>query len=361
MLLGVPARHLRIPHTTSSTLTRSLHLSCFLLASLLPCRLMLLLPIIFTPPSSPHNVKMQTDRGQSRSHTTTMLLTLLECILLAPITIPAAIVNFTLALLAFCVAIPVVGFWIWWAICREMLWLLITRVIDWAPFLLERDRVSVHAHAKAVFGYSQDRDNLLSSAPSTAAPKSPLPPHLATGILSQDYISRQASLRSLSTHLPPGDCDDSVSVPEVDNDVDALYMARRHASVLQQPTFDTSIFSSPPSSRRPSRSSSLSRPPSTIWDPGLNSAFTQSMRPPSRNESCTFASNPATPFQGNWTAGSAESQYFQLPQATSPISLHGRRPSGSAGIHRKNNQSTTSFVSLPEEMIEFKGHPDLMR
>ncbi|KAK4505947.1 hypothetical protein PRZ48_003912 [Zasmidium cellare] len=291
-------------------------------------------------------------RGQNRVSFATMLqlaLYLLGLIVIAPVAIPIAIAIVGISFFCLSVTVVVIGLAFFWDIFRSSIWLLINSAIDSIPFLLEREQNVAHEWLNVLLGYPRDCHRP-DRATSTPHPTTPVKPHLANGMTSHEWMSQNASVASLTTPTPR-DFENTDSWINDEDDSEALFMVRRGSIV--QPSFDAPTFDTLPRSRRPSKTGSpeASRPPSRAPTPSTYTGFADSMRPPSRNGSGFFNSSPVTPLRGY--SNSSDSQYFQI-QPTSPISLHGRRPSWSPIMHRRNNQSTTSFGSVPEEMMETK-------
>lgn len=292
--------------------------------------------------------------GQTRSHIITMIQLLFSAIglvCIAPLAIPIVFILSTLWLLFFGITAIYVGCQFGWAIWKASLWFVLTRIIEWIPFLLERERNKIHERVNVFFGYCRDCHNPRTST-TTTTPTTLVKPHLTTGITSQEWLHRNASVGSMSTYTV-GDLENLDGWLNDEDDTEALYMARRGTFI--QPSFDgpSLDYSSTRNRRYSSNSPVISRTPSRAPTPSSYTAFADSMRPPSRETSGFFGASPATPYRGAPTTPSTEMQYFQLPQI-SPISLQGRRPSNSTIFHRRNNHSTTSFGSVPEEMTESK-------
>ncbi|KAF2160880.1 hypothetical protein M409DRAFT_28760 [Zasmidium cellare ATCC 36951] len=294
---------------------------------------------------------MYLSRGQLRIDSATMLqlvLSLLGLIIIAPVAIPIAIAILGISFFCLAVTVVAISLAISWDMFKNSIWILANTAIDSTPFLLEREQNTAHEYLNLFFGYARDCHKPERATP-TPHPTTPLKPHLANGMTSQEWMSRNASIASLTT-CTARDLENADSWINDEDDCEALYMARR--SSIVQPSFDAPVYDTP-RSRRASKAGSpeASRPPSRAPTPSTYTGFADSMRPPSRNGSGFFNSSPVTPLRGYSATSATEFQYFQI-QPTSPISLHGRRPSWSPMMHRRNNQSTTSFGSVPEEMTE---------
>lgn len=277
-----------------------------------------------------------------------LLFSLLGLITIAPLAIPIAFAIFGVSLLCLSVTVVAISITYGWSIFKACVWFFVNIAINSIPFLLERERKVAHESLNVLLGYSIDCHDP-ERAPVTPDPSTPLKPHLMDSMTSHQWLSRNASIASIATNTAM-DFENADTWIHDDDDSEALYMARRRS--ILQPSFDAPTFDTVSRSRRNSRASSpeASRPHSRAPVPSNYTGFADSMRPPSRNGSDFFNSNPVTPLRGHSTSSSADTQYFQI-QPTTPISLHGRRPSWSPTVYRKNNQSTTSFGSVPEEVV----------